>query len=302
MLNSALVSVIMPAYNVQNYIAASIDSVVAQTYSNWELLVVDDGSTDDTAHVVKQHPDERIRYFYQPNAGPGSARNTAIANAGGEYIAFLDADDLWLPEKLTVSMQIMSESNCDLVFTNCYLFDDNQLQPATLTDVGVNTASYKGEAGLLSFLESNRIPTLTVLAKKKVVKQAGLFNNFRAAEDYDMWLRLLYNGASFRADSRCLSVYRMRSNSITASDRVALFESMRILKNFALQHPQYKAAILTLLRSKFKNWLYYGHQPNAFKYRKIMPGIYSPLADFLLYPLSFILPFKYIRKLTNRLV
>src|SRR3978361_2227094 len=102
-----LISVIMPAYNAQKYVAKSIESVLAQTWQNWELIIADDGSTDDTAEVIKQFciSDLRIKYTPLSNSGPGMAKNAAIAKSQGKYIAFLDSDDLWAKEKLQLSYQ-----------------------------------------------------------------------------------------------------------------------------------------------------------------------------------------------------
>jgi glycosyltransferase involved in cell wall biosynthesis len=106
-----LVSVIMPAYNAEKFIAESIESVIAQSYNNWELLVVDDGSTDNSKRIIKDFckKDERIKYFYQPNSKPGRARNSALKRASGRYVAFLDADDVWLSEKLKVQLKEIDE-------------------------------------------------------------------------------------------------------------------------------------------------------------------------------------------------
>jgi glycosyltransferase involved in cell wall biosynthesis len=96
------VSVIVPAFNSSTYIGETIQSVLEQTHSALEILVIDDGSTDNTADVVRRYP---VRYFCQQNAGPSAARNTGIANARGEFIAFLDSDDLWIPQKLAVQLE-----------------------------------------------------------------------------------------------------------------------------------------------------------------------------------------------------
>src|SRR5262249_23306047 len=104
-----VVSIIMPAYNAGKYIADSIQSVLAQTYSDWELIVVDDGSADNTASIVQQFVtrDSRINYFFQENGRLGKARNTGIKEARGALIAFLDSDDLWLETKLELQLQAM---------------------------------------------------------------------------------------------------------------------------------------------------------------------------------------------------
>ncbi|ELS00867.1 glycosyl transferase [Xenococcus sp. PCC 7305] len=102
------VSVIIPAYNGDRYIEGAIASVLAQTYSDYELIIVDDGSTDETAQVIKSYGD-RINYIYQPNQGVAQARNTGLAAAQGKYIAFLDQDDFFYPEKLASQMQLMEQ-------------------------------------------------------------------------------------------------------------------------------------------------------------------------------------------------
>jgi len=289
---------------MQNYIGESIDSVLAQTYRHWELIIVDDGSVDKTGEIVRHYlSDGRIKYFYQRNAGPGPARNTGIAKSQGDYIAFLDADDLWLPEKLDVSLKLIIESGHDLIFTNCYVFEDGHDSPDTFKpDMGVNAAVYSGASGLWSFIESNRIPTLTVLVKADLLKKAGPFRAIRAAEDYDMWLRLLDNGASFSSDPRYLSAYRMRAGSITATDRSALTDSIRVLNYFRREHPDYQKKITELLQRKFKYWLYNGYQPGSLEYRNLVGNVYPLWTGILFSTLSYIIPFKYLRKITNRLV
>ena len=106
-----LVSIIMPAYNCGRFIKESIDSVLAQTYTNWELLIVDDCSTDNTKAIVSTYDDKRIRYMRNPqNMGAALTRNKALREAKGRYIAFLDADDMWLPEKLERQIAFMQDN------------------------------------------------------------------------------------------------------------------------------------------------------------------------------------------------
>src|SRR6476659_7001862 len=118
-----LVSVIMPAFNAGKYISDAIQSVIQQTYNNWELIVIDDGSTDTTAAIIKEFiaSDDRIKYLYQENGGPGKARNKGLKEAKGIYVAFLDADDLWLPEKLREQLKTMFYHKTDLVYSDAYI-------------------------------------------------------------------------------------------------------------------------------------------------------------------------------------
>ena len=116
-MNTPVVSVIMPAYNASNYVQEAINSVIGQTYSNWELIIVDDGSTDATSSIIAQYRnhDNRIKSFYQDNGKQGKARNLGIEYARGIYVAFLDADDFWLPEKLEIQLEEIQLKNVDLV-------------------------------------------------------------------------------------------------------------------------------------------------------------------------------------------
>lgn len=124
--NTSLVSIIIPAYNAEKYIAETIDSVLAQTYSNWELIIVNDGSTDNTLSVIENYSrnDKRISFISKQNTGVSDTRNTGIAKAKGEYIALLDADDVWLPKNLEKKIILLKENNSlGFVFSNMFQAD-----------------------------------------------------------------------------------------------------------------------------------------------------------------------------------
>jgi len=221
------VSVVMPAYNAEYYIAAAIESVLQQTYVNWELIVIDDGSTDQTAAIVNQFAarDKRITYMYQPNSKQGAARNAGIQNSAAGIIAFLDADDLWLPDKLNLLIAQFASDDCDLVFSDAYVFEgtfDPAKIPATQERFMVPALAYEGKRGLEDFLTYNRIPLLTAVFKKEAVIKAGLFSNRGICEDYEMWLRLLLSGCKFRSVDIPLAAYRKHSTSTTDKDRLAI--------------------------------------------------------------------------------
>ncbi len=136
-----LVSVIIPTYNRADCIAGSIDSVLAQTYQNYEIIVVDDGSTDNTKQVLQPYVDNRhIQYLYQKNAGCAAARNTGIRASCGEWIAFLDSDDRWLPEKLECQVQYLHETRLEVCFTNTY-FDSGDESENAITNPETRSAT-----------------------------------------------------------------------------------------------------------------------------------------------------------------
>jgi len=233
-----LVSIIMPAFNVEKYIEASIKSVINQTYENWELIIIDDGSTDNTAAVITTHfsNDNRIKYYYQENSKQAKARNNGISKAVGDILAFLDADDLWLPKKLEYSLSLFDLEKYDLLFTEAYLSSDDyiDLELDNYQKLGVLFGDYHGKVALRKFIESNRIPILTVLVKKdKVISVGGFDESCVPAEDYDLWIRLLINDSRFIAIDKVLSIYRLQNNSSTTSDRLATQAVISsLIKNF----------------------------------------------------------------------
>lgn len=211
----------MPAYNAEKYIADSIKSVLAQTYSSWELIVVDDGSTDGTASVVQEFVkrDSRIRYIFQENGRLGKARNTAIRNAAGSLIAFIDSDDLWLEAKLEMQLKAMAENNADIVFSNAYVFTDEN--PTNETEkLRSTTGRFSGPDFFDSLVKRPQIPVLTVLLKETALAKAGLFEeakSYHGCEDYDLWLRLAKAGCVFYGMDAVLARYRRHETAMTAN-------------------------------------------------------------------------------------
>jgi teichuronic acid biosynthesis glycosyltransferase TuaG len=216
---SHLVSIIMPAYNAGRYVADSVRSVLAQTYAGWELLVVDDGSTDDTAEVVGRFvaDDPRVRCLKRPNGGQAAARNTGLGEARGDLVAFLDSDDLWLPGKLEAQLAVMDKAGADLVYTDGYIFSEDGAEWAEERFYIVPGRVGGAEMFRLLFA-SNRIGTLSVLVRRERLDAVGLFDEDRAyqnCEDYDLWMRLAKAGATFYGMSEKLMRYRRHAAATT---------------------------------------------------------------------------------------
>ena len=192
---NSLVSVVIPAYNCAQFAADALDSVFAQSHRPIEVIVVDDGSTDATAQVVGAYRD--VRYIGQTNRGPSAARNAGIGAAQGEYIAFLDADDVWMPKKL--SQQIALLESCPqagLAFANMRLSSEGNDPELSMFEKYNFTARFFGHESLVvdapsKLVRANFIPTSTVIARKRILIDAGGFDEkFRKAEDWDLWLRI----------------------------------------------------------------------------------------------------------------
>ena len=185
-----LVSVVMPAYNAEAFVGEAIESALAQTYRPLEVIVADDGSTDGTAEVVRAFGDP-VRCFGQENQGPAGARNLAMRHARGEYVAFLDADDRWHPEKIRVQVETMArESDLGLLAT-LSISSDNLSDPLPACDASVKRVPFE------ALYVRNHFMTSSVMARRCVLDEVGGFDTqFFGPEDYDMWLRLTASAAS----------------------------------------------------------------------------------------------------------
>ena len=160
-----LCSIIMPAYNSEKYISEAIESVLKQTYTNWELLIVNDCSTDNTEEIIKSYQQRKtkIKLINQKeNQGAANARNTGIQNAKGKYIAFLDADDIWREEKLQKQIQILQNSNADITYTAYLMIDE--------TGKTIKKRSVKETLKLKDLLKENSIIFSSVVCKREILK------------------------------------------------------------------------------------------------------------------------------------
>ncbi len=247
------VSVIMPAYNAAAFIPESIESVLRQTYTNWELLVVNDGSVDDTESIALAFckKDQRIKYFWQENGKAGKARNHALKHAAGKYIAFLDADDVWLPQKLEIQLNQIEENKVDLVFSDAFAFTDANTDHLGVLHSGKGFFNLKN--GIEDFLALNRIPTLTVLAKANIIQQVKGFTEDRKipqAEDYHLWLKLLMSDYSFFGADAVLGGYRIHSSASSHGDKLVVSYVIEAFEDLKKNHKPYKS----LLNIYQKKW------------------------------------------------
>jgi glycosyltransferase involved in cell wall biosynthesis len=230
----ARVSIITPAYNAADFLAATIQSAQQQTVGDFELLVVDDGSTDDTAWIVERFAsrDRRIRLLQQANAGTAAARNTAIRHASGSALALLDSDDLWTPDYLEVQLRILEEHpDVDIVSANAFNFGGpmhgTPLKPASnnLTNVS-----------LLDLIAVEDSLCILSIFRARVVEATGGFDaSLRCNEDYDLWLRAALADFRIVFNARPSGFYRRRPDSMSASERRMLTGILDVLRRFRAQ-------------------------------------------------------------------
>jgi hypothetical protein len=236
-----LVSVIVPAYRVTESIAATLDSVLAQTFTDYEIIVVNDGSpdTEELESVLAPYRD-RIVYLRQENQGLSGARNTGIRAARGKYIAPLDADDMWDPEHLAAQVAVLeAEPSIDLVYADARIFGD-------LPEAGKTVMDLCPSAGEVTFerlvARQCTVHVCVTVCRREALIRAGLFDpDLRRIEDIDMWLRISRQRHRIVYQRRVLGSYRRRAGSLS-SDRVAMLEAFLTVLAKAASEPQLTAA------------------------------------------------------------
>lgn len=226
------VSVIMPAYNAEDYLQEAIASVQAQTMSDWELIIVNDGSTDRTPEIVRAaaEKDDRIQLVSQENGRQGKARNTGIKQARAEVIALHDADDLWDPTLLETQLALMAEHQVDVICSNVRVIYEDIEHPEEVRglffEIGnMGDGRYTSEQFFRELVESNKVVTQTAMFRKAAGEKVAFFEErlqFQNCEDYDLWLRMAHAGASFYGHKKILGTYRRHSRG-SISDAIKQF-------------------------------------------------------------------------------
>lgn len=236
----SLVSIVVPAYNAEKFIDETISSVLTQTYSNWELILIDDGSTDNTSALIGKHSNNsKIKYFFQTNQGVSAARNNGIRKATGKYIAFLDADDYWLPNNLEEKVQFL-ETNPDYywIFSDMYESDAflNNLNPAPK-----GTDSCLLDNLLLWEGEVVPGPSSNLVIRKECIDAKVLFDvNISTAADLDFCIQLATHFKGKYLD-KPLWIYRQLNQSMSRNVKVMEHDCLYIY-NKALQKKLFKSA------------------------------------------------------------
>jgi glycosyltransferase involved in cell wall biosynthesis len=245
-----LVSVVIPTYNRAATIGASLESVFRQDYPNLEIIVVDDGSKDDTGRVMEPYVAKGVRYLRQENRGAPAARNAGVERASGELIAFLDSDDAWEPNKISAQVRCLRESfpETALVYTGMKKVDQNGAL------LGYKTPSKRGSI-YIDLLKDNVVgSTSTALVKASVVREVGGFDTaLRSRQDLDLWLRIAKKySIDYVADP--LVIYSVHTDRISSNMDSKIQGSERVLDKYfddIRKHPSILSEHYYLL-----GWLY----------------------------------------------
>lgn len=239
------VSIITPTYNSERFIAETIVSVQAQTYQDWEMIIVDDCSTDKTAEIVAsfQEKDSRIKYFYNStNKGSALSRNLALQKAKGKWIAFLDSDDLWLPDKLEKQIEFMTKNNYHFSYTNYCEIDENSKEtgilitgPKVITDKLMKAYCWPG--------------CLTVMydAEKVGIMQTV---DIRINEEYALWIKIAKKLNCYLLDEN-LAKYRRHNKSLTSQSYFKLIKWHYLMFRKSENRNAVSSFILTLVNLIF---------------------------------------------------
>ena len=207
-----LVSVIMPTFNASKYLADSIQSVLNQTYTNLELLITDDCSSDGTRHILKQfaEQDKRVKVEYlKENYGPGIARNRSIERAKGRYIAFCDSDDRWAPDKLEKQISFMTQHNCAISHTTYIVCDDQDQEEGIV--IAPATTSFN------QLKRDNKIGCLTAVYDTKLLGKKYYMPAIRKRQDWALFLNILKECQICFCLTEPLAYYRERENSVSSN-------------------------------------------------------------------------------------
>lgn len=232
-----LVSIIMPSYNTGRYIKDSIESIISQTYTNWELLIVDDCSSDNTDEIIKSYlTDQRIKYIKnEKNSGAAVSRNRALREAKGRWIAFLDSDDIWHTEKIERQLKFMSETGYKFTYTDYNIQLNGEWLPYIY--YGPDVVNKREMKNYCYF------STITVMYDREYV---GLIQiePIRKHNDYAMWLKIIEKTPCYRFPE-CLSSYIKHDGSISSVSKITLIKHHYILWRIAEKKSVISSCILT---------------------------------------------------------
>lgn len=222
-----LISIITPAYNAEKFIGSTIESVLSQTYTNWEMLIVDDCSSDGTVKVVEEYcnTDARIKLIkHSENQGVAAARNTALANANGEYIAFLDSDDMWSPQKLDRQYRFMEDNGYVLTYTAYQKYDSEANKKGKVISVPKKMTRN-------AIFYNTAIACLTVMVNKTQVGDFAM-PLLKHSEDQCTWQDILSRGYSAYGLNENLALYRVSSGSLTSNKSRAAKSQWKVYRNY----------------------------------------------------------------------
>jgi glycosyltransferase involved in cell wall biosynthesis len=282
------ISVVIPTYNSENFIAKTLETLYSQTYNNYEVIVSDDGSTDDTVDVVKSFflkcPFRKKALLINKHEGPGAARNKGIEIANGNWVSFLDSDDLWNHNKLeSVVGYILKNHDIDLVCHSLIVEDGSKetlMDPSKYFNNKIDP--------FLSMYRGNYLYTSALTIKKSILYQAGLFDNkLLSAQDYDLWLRLgLINKIKMGFIEDPLSAHIIREGNISSNVERRLQCMLEISRKYYVELKKV-SKVPKIEKTRFEGRIYSSVGLKLLGRKNIAKGIYYLFIGLLKWPFRY---------------
>jgi len=293
------ISVVIPTYNSENFIAKTLETLYSQTYNNYEVIVSDDGSTDNTVDVVRsfflQNSSRKKALLINKHEGPGAARNKGIKSASGDWISFLDSDDLWNHNKLESTVgYILKNDDIDLVCHSLIAIDgskENLMDPSKYFNNKINP--------FLSMYRENCLYTSALTIKKDILYQAGLFDNkLLSAQDYDLWLRLgLINKIKMGFIEEALSKHIIREGNISSNIERRLKCMLEISRKYYVELKKV-SKVPIIEKTRFEGRIYSTVGLMFLRRKNITKGIYYLFIGLLKWPFRYDWVRKFVIKST----
>ena len=295
------ITVVIPTYNSENFITKTLETVFSQTYNNYEVIVSDDGSTDNTVGVVKsfflKYPDREKKLLINKHEGPGAARNKGIEIASGDWVSFLDSDDLWDHNKLErVVKHVLDNEGTDLVCHSLVAIEGPK-------EVLMDPSKYFNNKidPFLSIYRENCLHTSALTIKKNILYQAGLFDNILpSAQDYDLWLRLgMINKIKMGFIEESLSKHIVREGNISSNVERRLQCMLEISQKYYVELKKV-SKVPKIEKTRFEGRIYSSVGLMFLRKKNITKGIYYLFIGLLKWPFrydwvrKFVLKFKWI--------
>ncbi len=276
------ISIIIPTFNRASLLKRALDSVYAQTLPTFEVIVVDDGSTDDTADIIKNHYPQ-TRYFFQNNQGVSAARNLGIENANGEWLAFLDSDDEWLPDKLAQQMQALNENDAKVCHTEEIWIRDG---------VRVNQMNKHKKSGGWIFRQCLPLCAMSpssIIIHREVFRKTGPFDtSLPACEDYDLWLKITARYPVLFIETPQIKKYGGHEDQLSQKywgmDRFRVQALENIIGSGVLDAQNREAAVGMLLKKARiyrKGALKRGKEQEALRYQRLIEAFSGETSEVL---------------------
>ena len=285
--NQPLVSVIMNCYNSDEFLNEAIESVLNQTYKNWEIIFWDNQSTDNSAKIVKSYDDERIKYFYAPtHTSLGEGRNRALEKVSGEFISFLDCDDLYLPNKLENTLMYFTDKDIGLVYTNGYtLFDDKNIKKQFYKNIQQSGDMFE------NWIASYQVMIPSVMFRRSVLDDLDYWfdTRFSMIEEFDFFVRISKEWKINYSDEK-LCVWRAHAGSLTWSKKELFEKENKIfLENILNKYPKLENEdCIQQFKAKIAYQIFYNNwQDNGIINRNILtPYLFTDKRFIVIYILS----------------